>query len=51
MKNPKHTLPEMAIETLYAYAGNTVPGSSTSTSNDNTTTCTTILTTTHFDRK
>jgi hypothetical protein len=51
MKNLQQTLPEMAIETLYAYAGKTTPGSSTSTGSDNTTTCTTVLTTTHFDRK
>jgi hypothetical protein len=51
MKNPKHTLPEMATETMYAYAGVNSPGSSTSTGTDNTTTCTTVLTTTRFDRK
>gem|GEM_PF-3931183 len=51
MKNLKHALPEMATETLYAFTGRTNPGSETSTSHDNTTTCTTILTTTHFDRK
>jgi hypothetical protein len=54
MKANPFKLPEMKARTLYQFtapAGDPMFGTTTSQNTDPTTTCTTILTTTHFDQR
>jgi hypothetical protein len=52
MKNNAQKLPEKVTRTLYAFKNNGATRvESTSTATDATTTCTTVLTTTHFNKQ
>jgi hypothetical protein len=50
MKTTKRNLPKREIQSLYNYSKTDARSPETSTAGDTTTTCTTVITTTHFNK-